>query len=494
MKGYKAEDILILIPKITKWEKALIESAYAFAEQAHEGQKRNSGEPYFVHVYETAKILAGLGMDTKTIVAGFLHDVLEDTDTPEKELEKEFGKEIVELVNGVTKLGKLKYRGAERHVESFRKFSLAMAQDLRILIIKLADRLHNLRTLQYVRSDKQKRIALESIEIHARLADRIGMGKLRGELEDTAFPYAYPKEYADVESLIKEKSEIYKKELASVAKELTEELHKQKIHTAEISQRQKHKYSLWCKLKRHDMDIEKIYDLIALRVIVKDVESCYRILGIIHSIWRPLPSRIKDYIANPKPNGYRSLHTTIFTKNGTIVEIQIRTEEMHAESAYGIAAHFVYKEKNKLKNKKSAEPYEKNLEWVDQLKELQKTVSDPEKFLENLKMDLFKDRIFVFTPSGDVVDLPEGSSVLDFAYAIHSDIGNHAQNALVNKKMSPLNTQLTNHDIVEVKVSKNAHPSVKWLEFTKTGMAKKHINTYLRENTLLSKFLSFGQK
>ncbi len=340
-------EILNLIPKITIKDKALIEKAYLFAQKAHEGQKRNSGEPYFIHVFQTAKNLAIYGMDTKTIVAGLLHDVIEDTEITEDELKNEFDEEIVKLVNGVTKLGTIKYQGHERHVESLRKFFMAMTDDIRILIIKLADRLHNVETLEYVRPDKQKRIALETIEIHARLANRIGMGKLKGKLEDAAFPFAYPKEFQEVEKLLETKSADNEKELVYVTNELQKELTKQKIHIVEISRRAKHKYSLWCKLKRHNMDIDKIYDIVALRVIVDDIEDCYRVLGIAHSLWKPLPGRIKDYIANKKPNGYQSLHTTIFTGNGGTVEIQIRTPEMHAEAAYGIAAHFIYKEKGK---------------------------------------------------------------------------------------------------------------------------------------------------
>lgn len=484
------DNIYNLIPKIKKADKLAIQKAYDFAEKAHEGQKRNSGEPYFIHVFETAKTLATLSMDTKTIVAGLLHDVIEDTEITEEELEKEFGKDIVDLVNGVTKLGTMKYRGGERHVESLRKFFLAMSKDLRILIIKLADRLHNVRTLKHVRPDKQKRIALETIEIHARLADRIGMGKLKGMLEDSAFPYAYPEEYKEVTELIEGRTESNKKELSKVSNELKSELAKHKINILEISQRAKHKYSLWQKLKRYNMDIDKIYDLIALRVIVNDIEDCYRVLGIIHSLWRPLPGRIKDYIANPKPNGYRSLHTTVFTGNGAFAEIQIRTSEMHAESAYGIVAHFFYKEKLKKKNIDDANS---KFEWIDQLQDLQKTVAEPKKFLEHLKTDLFHDRIFIFTPAGDVVDLPEGSSPLDFAYAIHSDIGDHAQSAKINEKIATLYTKLQNNDVVEIKTNKTAHPSSKWLDNVKTSMAKKHINQYLNKNSLLQKFRSFAK-
>lgn len=474
----------------------LITKSYNFALKAHKDQKRNSGEPYFIHVFETAKILAELGMDTKTIVAGMLHDVLEDTDTSEEALTEEFGEEIVNLVKGVTKLGKLKYRGAERHVESLRKFFMAVAEDLRVLIIKLADRLHNIRTLEHVREDKRYRIALETIQIHARLADRIGMGKLKGQLEDGAFPYVFPEEYKLVQKLLQEKSATNKKELDLVAYTLTEELKENKVHVLEMSAREKHKYSLWQKLKRYDMDIDKIYDIVALRVIVEDIEDCYRVLGTIHSLWRPMPGRIKDYIATPKPNGYRSLHTTIFTGNGGIVEIQIRTEEMHAEAAYGVAAHFMYKEsQKKIKGKVSIDNVGvQKLEWIEELKDLQKTGIEPEKFLEHLKMDLFKDRIFVLTPKGDVVDLPEDSVAVDFAYAIHSDIGNQAQNAKINGKMSHLTTKLKNNDLVEIVTSKKAYPSTKWLPHVKTGLARKQINNYLKEHSLLSRFRSFGQK
>ncbi len=475
----------------------LITKAYNFALEAHKDQKRNSGEPYFIHVFATAKILAELGMDTTTIVAGMLHDVLEDTNTTEEELTKEFGTEIVNLVKGVTKLGKLKYRGAERHVESLRKFFMAVAEDLRVLIIKLADRLHNIRTLEHVREDKRYRIALETIQIHARLADRIGMGKLKGELEDAAFPYVFKEEYEKVEQLLKEKSETNEKELNTVADKLKEELQKNEVHVVEMSSRQKHKYSLWQKLKRYDMDINKIYDIVALRVIVEDIEDCYRTLGIIHSLWRPMPGRIKDYIAMPKPNGYRSLHTTIFTGNGAIVEIQIRTREMHAEAAYGIAAHFIYKEENgkikKIKNHKQALG-EKKLAWIEGLKELQEHIAKPEQFLEHLKMDLFKDRIFILTPKGDVIDLPEDSVPIDFAYAIHSDIGNHAQSVKINNKMATLTTKLKNNDLVQIEVNPKASPSAKWLPHVKTGFARKQITNHLKENSLLSKFLSFGQK
>lgn len=474
---------------LNKKEIELLERAYSFAEKAHAGQKRMSGDPYFFHVFETAKTLAGLGMDTQTIVAGLLHDVLEDTQTSEEVLEKEFSKDIVFLVRGTTKLGTIKYHGHQRHVESLRKFFIAMANDLRIVIIKFADRLHNLRTLEFVPEEKRRRIAVESIEVYAPLANRLGMGKLKGDLEDAAFPFAYPKEYKEVEEIIKEKKGLFEKYLKEVREELETELKKQKIKYAEIDYRVKHKYSLYQKLLKYNMDLEKIYDIVALRVVVETVEECYRVLGLVHSLWNPLPGRIKDYIAVPKPNGYRSVHTTIFTGSGGIAEIQIRTKEMHAEAAYGIAAHFAYKE-----NKRGKNPGDKSkFYWIEELKNLNYNPKEPQKFIEYLKTDFFNERIFIFTPKGDVIDLPENSSPIDFAYTIHSDIGNHIFGAKINGKMSQLNAALRNGDIVEIIKKKDAHPSSKWLEYVKTTVAKKHIKSYLEKNSLLKRLKSFGR-
>jgi len=475
---------------ITKKEEELLGKAYVFSEHAHQGQKRLSGEPYFTHVVETAKILAKLGMDAQAIAAGFLHDVLEDTKTTEEEIRKEFGENILFLVKGVTKLGTLKYRGHERHVESLRKFFVAMANDLRVVIIKFADRLHNLRTLQFVREDKRKRIAIESIEVYAALANRLGMGKLKGQLEDAAFAYAYPKEFEQIDTIMREKKEQYEKNLSQVQKELKKELTKNKIKTIEISYRIKHKYSLHKKLIKYGSDIEKIYDIVALRVIVESIEDCYRVLGIVHSIWNPLPGRIKDYIAVPKPNGYRSIHTTIFTGAGGFAEIQIRTKEMHAEAAYGIAAHFAYKEQG---DKKARDDKDK-FKWIEELKDLKYLPGDPKKFIDHLKMDFFNDRIFIFTPEGDVIDMPEDSCPIDFAYSIHSDIGDHTAGAKVNTKIAPIFSKLKNGDVVEIITNKNSHPSSKWLEYVKTSIAKKHIRSYLEKNSLLNKLKSFGQK
>ena len=445
MAGFR-EIIELIEGGATVEEAKLIEKAYHFAQKAHEGQKRMSGEPYFIHVVETAKILAKLGMDATTIAAGLMHDVLEDTEVTEEEMKKEFGEEIVFLVNGVTKLGTVKYRGHERHVESMRKFFVAMSNDIRVVIIKLADRLHNLRTLEYVKPEKQARIALESIEVHAPLADRLGMSKLKGEIEDAAFPYAFPKECKKTEEIIAEKKDLYDKYLKEIQTELKSALDKNNIIVDEISSRLKHKYSLYKKLLRYDMDIAKIYDVVALRIVVDSIEDCYRVLGLVHSLWKPLVGRIKDYIALPKPNGYKSLHTTVITNSGAIAEIQIRTKEMHAEAAYGIAAHFAYKENGNSKGKDDSSKFK----WIEELKELNYSPDKPKQFIEHLKMDFFNHRIFIFTPSGDVVDLPEDSSPIDFAYAIHSYLGDHVSGAKINGKMAQIFSKLKNGDIVEI--------------------------------------------
>ncbi|HEV7702564.1 MAG TPA: RelA/SpoT family protein [Candidatus Paceibacterota bacterium] len=483
-------EILGLMPeKATKKDEELIIKAYKFAEAAHATQKRNSGEPYFIHVFETAKTLASLGMDAQTIAAGLLHDTLEDTDTTEEQIRREFNEDILFLIKGVTKLSTLKYSGYERHVESLRKFFMAMANDLRVVIIKLADRLHNLNTLEHVREDKRKRIALESISVYAPLANRLGMGGLKGDIEDAAFPFAYPKEYKEMEEILKKKQDFYKMHLSEVSEKLKKELERNKIKNFAIDYRVKHKYSLYKKLLKYDMDIDKIYDIVALRVVVENVEECYRVLGIIHSLWNPLPGRIKDYIAIPKPNGYRSIHTTIFTGSGGVAEIQIKTAEMHLEATYGVAAHFAYKEK--AKRKKANDPLK--FKWIEDLKNLKYSPEDPKKFIEHLHTDFFNDRIFVFTPKGDVVDLPEDSSPVDFAYNIHSDIGNHIAGAKINDKMSQIFSKLKNGDVVKIIINKNSHPSTKWLEYVKTTVAKKHIKHYLEKNTLLSKLKSIGK-
>lgn len=468
------DSILALMEGATKADRALVEKAYTFAEKAHGGQKRYSGEPYFNHAVFVGQNLANIHMDATTIAAGILHDTLEDADISAKTLDAEFGKEVRTLVEGVTKLGKLKYHGVERHVESLRKFFVAMSNDLRVLLIKLADRLHNIQTLEYVPEAKRERIAIETLEIHARLADRFGMGKWRSLFEDAAFMYAYPEEYKKTLAIIKKKRIADEKYAGKMHHAIQKELVANGIKTARVDYRVKNLYSLWRKLARKDMDPEKVYDILALRVIVKSVEDCYQALGIIHKHWRPVPGRIKDYIAIPKPNGYRSLHTTIFRGDGGIIEIQIRTEEMNSEAQYGIASHLAYKEKP-LKNG----DLERTTAWVKDLAKWQKEVVGADDFLEHLNMDFFSHRVFVFTPKGDVIDLPDGSTPIDFAYAIHSNIGDHTSGAKVNNKLVTLETKLKNGDIVKIETKESATPKRKWLDYTKTTMAKRHIRSYL---------------
>lgn len=480
--------IFDLLPNLTKADKDVIIRACIFSEKAHTGQLRKSGEPYYNHLFQTGINLAELGMDGDTIAAGIMHDVLEDTSVGEEEMRKEFGDHIVKLVNGVTKLGKVRYSGTERHVESLRKFFIAMADDIRVVVIKLCDRLHNIQTLQYVAPEKQRRIALETLEIHARLADRLGMGRLKAELEDAAFPYVYPEDYKKTVEMFKDLRPIEDKQLEKVVSKLEDELSVFDVKIERIDSRVKHLYSLWQKLKKYKMDISKVYDVVALRIIVPTVADCYQALGVIHGLYRPLPGRFKDYIAVPKPNGYRSLHTTIFSGDGGVLEIQIRTKEMHNEAEHGIASHLGYKEHGE---NLTASELEKKVGWTKELLEWQKGVSQHKEFLTNLKNDFFEKRVFVFTPKGDVIDLPEGSTPIDFAYAVHSDIGDHVSGAKINGKLIPLETILKSNDIIEIDIKKEAYPKRKWLDMCKTTIAKRRIRQYIREHGgLIDKFLT----
>lgn len=493
MKLEKFEDtnperIFALLPDITEKDKDLIRRACKFAEKAHEGSFRKSGEPYYTHVFATGYNLATLRMDPDTIAAGIMHDVLEDTKVTEEEMQKEFGKKIVALVQGVTKLGKLRYSGVERHVESLRKFFIAMADDIRVVVIKLCDRLHNIQTLEFVSPEKQKRIALETLEIHARLADRLGMGRLKAQLEDAAFPYVYPEEYKKTLEFFDSMAPISEKQMEKVVATLDEELTTFDVEIERIDHRVKHLYSLWQKLKRYKMDTSKIHDVVALRIIVPTVSDCYQALGVIHGLYRPVPGRFKDYIAVPKPNGYRSLHTTIFSGDGNTLEIQIRTKEMHREAEYGIASHLSYKELGKHASK---EEIKKKTGWTKELLEWQKDVDQHQEFMKNLKTDFFEKRVFVLTPKGDVIDLPEGSTPIDFAYSVHSDVGDHTAGAKVNGKLVPLDTVLQNRDVVEIDVKENASPKRKWIDMARTTFAKRHIRNYIKEHgSTLEKLLT----
>ena len=494
------KDILTKMGAPTKEDLALVEKAYTFAAEAHKEHKRFSGEPYLVHLVETAKELAQLGMGAKTVAAGLLHDSIEDAGISPDVLEKEFGKEIRFLVEGVTKLGRLKYRGAERHRESLRKLLVATGKDARVLIIKLMDRLHNMRTLQYVPAEKRERIALETLEIYAAIAHRLGMGVVRRQLEDLAFEHAFPKEYAETKKLLAGRSKETLERLEKMSRMLSKEIAKESMKGFHSDYRVKGLYSLWRKLKRKEGDVDKIYDIAALRIIVKDIPDCYRVLGIVNNLWQPLPGKIKDYIAFPKPNGYQSLHTTVFSGDGGIVEIQIRTKEMHREAEYGITAHVLYKEPSATKPAEGS-GRSTSFDWIksliprlrrgsapqtqyappeapEWLSMLEAEEDDPD-FEMTLKTDIFTMRVFVFTPTGDVVDLPVNSSPIDFAYAIHSDIGDHVAGAKVNGKLMPLDSILENGDIVEILTKKAATPTQKWLDFAKTTLARRHIRNAL---------------
>lgn len=463
-----------------KADTALVELAFEFADNAHTGQARATGEPYIVHPLATAMILAEMKMSVPIIIAALLHDVPEDTKVTLEEIEKNFGKEVSDMVAGITKLGKIKYRGIERYMENLRKMFLAMASDLRVVFIKFADRLSNLRTLDALPPKKQYRIALETMEIYTPIANRLGMGEMQSQLEDLSFKYVYPEEYKWTEKIFQETApprEIY---LESVRKILEAELAKNGVEKFTISGRRKHLYSLYKKLLKYDRDITRIHDLIALRVIVPTIGDCYSVLGVIHGLWKPLKGRIKDYIAQPKPNGYRSLHTTVFCEDGEVVEFQIRTEDMHEEAEFGIAAHWHYDESGK----KSELP--RQAQWVQELAKIQKEISEKKEFLEaleTLKIDIFKNRIFVFTPRGDVIDLPEEATPVDLAYAIHSDVGNSCIGAMVNDEIVALDTPLKSGDIVYILNDKNRKaPSADWLKFARTRQARTKIKTALREH------------
>lgn len=472
----------------------LIRDAYEFADKAHEGQKRNSGEDYIQHPLYTAQTLAKIGMGSKTISAGLLHDVPEDTNVTLKEIEDKFGKEIATLVDGVTKLGKIRLRGTKEEIflENLRKMFLAMAADVRVAIIKLADRLHNMETLEGVRKDKQHRIALETMEIYAPIANRLGIGEIKVQLEDLAFKFLEPENYELVNNLLKEQYAQRKKYVDKVVYDLKKELTKEGIEVLKIYGRSKHLWSLFQKLKRHDMDINKIYDLAGVRVIVPKIVSCYETLGIVHKKYRPLVGRIKDYISLPKPNGYQSIHTTIFGPEGKFLEIQIRTSKMHDEAEFGIAAHWIYSDRRKkgIRNflfGTSPKIPEQELAWIRQLREWQNELGkDDKEFMESLKIDFFKNHIFAFTPMGDIIDLPEEATPVDFAYRVHSEIGHRAMGVKVNGKMVSLDYHIKNGEVVEIITSKeHKNPSRDWLRFVKTANAKSHIRKFMKREGIL---------
>lgn len=476
-------------------ELAVIRRAYEFAEKAHHGQIRSSGEPSITHPLAVAMKLAEMRLDAATICAALLHDICEDTLCSSDTIKKEFGKEIAFLVEGVTKLDKIQFHGTERSAESLRKMFLAVAEDIRVVLIKLMDRWHNMETLSPLPPEKQKRIALETLEVYAPIAYRLGIGEVRGHLEDLSFPYVYPKEYEWLMNQVRAPLEERKTYIASLIPLLLDELKKEHIAPSDIHGRAKRYYSLYKKLLKYEMNLEKVYDLVAVRVVMKNIEECYGALGVIHKLWKPIPGLIKDYIALPKPNGYRSLHTTVFGPNGIITEFQIRTDTMHEEAEQGIAAHWAYADTKGTKGyrqKRASFADAKDLAWVSQLQEWQKDFENPDEFLESVKIDFFKNRIFVLTPKGEVFDLPEGSTPIDFAYQVHTEIGDAAAGAKVNNKIVPLDYELKNSDVVEIMIQKGKKPSQDWLSFVKTGLARKKISARMKKGREVAAFVKKG--
>lgn len=494
------KEILAAMTSKMDTDVSLVSRAYEFSREAHKDQKRYSGDNYFIHPAEVGFLLAQAGLDAHAIAGGLLHDTIEDAGVKPQTISEQFSEDVLTLVEGVTKLGTLRYRGMERHTESLRKLFAATAKDIRVLIIKLMDRLHNARTLEHVpKIEKRTRIALETLEIYAPIADRLGMSVAKQELEDAAFPHAYPKEFEKTREMLKERRNENEKRLEKVEHDMKRELADAGIRTFRTEARIKGMYSLFRKLERKDWDITKIYDIIALRVIFKDAADCYSALGIIHAHWRPVPGKIKDYIAFPKPNGYQSIHTTVYTGDGGALEMQIRTEAQHREALFGIASHLTYKERQTSENKRGSlewvrqffpsfgkrdaieqDPGRKPVpDWVGELADAHE--GESEEYMDTLKRDFFSHRVFVFTPNGDVIDLPIAATPIDFAYAVHSDLGNKMSGARVNGKMVALDTSLRNGDMVEIVTKQSGKPSRKWHDIAKTNMAKKHIRAALAQ-------------
>ena len=459
----------------------MVDKAYNLAFEAHKEQKRDSGEPYIIHPIEVATILAELGMDTSTIVAGLLHDVIEDTEYTYDDIKNLFGEEVANLVSGVTKITKMEYKSKEeQQADNFRKMLLAMADDIRVIIIKLADRLHNMRTLKYRKKEKQKKTAMETLDIYAPLAHRLGISKIKWELEDLSFRYLHEEEYYDLVKQVAEKRterEIY---IKKIIEDMYNKLEEAGIDS-DIDGRPKHFFSIYKKMVTKNKSIEQIFDLTAIRVLVNTVKDCYEVLGIVHTIYKPIPGRFKDYIAMPKPNMYQSLHTTVIGPQGKTFEIQIRTFEMHRTAEYGIAAHWKYKEGDNNSETKEKN-FESKLVWLRDMLEFQKETADAEEFIEGFKIDLFTDEIFLFTPKGVVIDLPNGATPIDFAYRIHTDIGNKCVGAKVNGKIVPLDYKLKTGEIVEVLTSNNAKgPNIDWLNIAKSNQAKSKIRSWFKK-------------
>ena len=461
----------------------LIMKAFNYANEKHKDQKRGSGEPYIIHPVNVAYILAEIGLDEATICAALLHDVVEDTEVTHEDLIENFGQEIADMVQGVTKLGNIQFATIEEtQVENYRRMFLAMGKDIRVILIKLADRLHNMRTLKYLSRERQIANAKETLDLYAPLANRLGLYSIKAELEDLGFKYLYPEEFHELVESINKKKEERLKFIEKIMDDIRVQLKKQRID-AEVTGRAKHLYSIYRKMKRDNSTIDQIYDLFAMRIIVKSVKDCYAALGLVHEMYSPMPGRFKDYIAVPKPNMYQSIHTTLLGEKGTPFEVQIRTWDMHRIAEFGIAAHWAYKEANFLgRGKKNVVVTEDKLAWLRESLEWQQEMQDPEQFLENLKTELFEDEVYVFTPKGSIKVLPKGATPIDFAYAIHAEIGNHMTGCKINSKMMPIITELNSGDIIEIITSENSKgPSMDWLKFVKSTSARNKINSWFKK-------------
>jgi GTP diphosphokinase / guanosine-3',5'-bis(diphosphate) 3'-diphosphatase len=463
-------------------ETDLVCRAFRFAYQLHTGQCRASGEPYIVHPVEVATILRNLGGDKAMIAAGFLHDIVEDTTVSCEEIEAEFGLEVRQLVEGVTKLSKFNFESkTERQAENFRRMFLAMAQDIRVIVVKLADRLHNMRTLQHLRPEKQVIIARETKEIFAPLANRLGIWQMKWELEDLSFKYMEPDKFQYVKNLVTETRSNREAQIQEVLASLRSRLTSIGLTEFDISGRPKHLYGIYKKMERQQKQYDEIYDVLAVRVIVNSNEECYRVLAIAHDVFRPIPGRFKDYVGLPKPNRYQSLHTAVIGPYGQPVEVQIRTWEMHRVAEYGIAAHWKYKEANST-SVVVPKGEEEKFSWLRQLMDWQRDLDDPQEYIDSLKEDLFESEVHVFSPKGDVYCLPRGSTPVDFAYRVHTEVGNHCAGALINHVMVPLHRQLKNGDIVAILTQNNAHPSLDWINFVSTGAARNRIRQWFKRS------------
>ncbi len=459
---------------------SVLQKAFEYARDAHKEQVRKSGEPYITHPLHTAYLLTEIKADLSTVAAGLLHDVPEDTEKTIEDVEKEFGSEIAGLVKGITKLGKIKYRGIERYKENLKKMFLAMTSDLRVIFIKFCDRLNNLRTIESLPEEKQKRIAQETLEIFVPVAGLLGISRLKWQMEDICFKILYPEKFHELEYEYEVEKKVERNQFFRKVKSiLTPKLEEAEIEY-EVEMRFKHLYSIYKKMQEKNRKFDEIYDVFAMRIIVPNVNDCYKTLGIIHTLWKPNPSRFKDYIAVPKPNGYKSLHTTIYGPEGKATEFQIRTKEMHEESIYGLAAHWYYKHMDHGGEYNAPA-------WVKEIVEVQKEVTSTDELVKKVKLDIFQDRIFVFSPKGDVFELPEKSTPIDFAYAVHSNIGNKAASVLINDKLGKLDQELRNGDMVKIITEKNReHPNSDWLKFVKTRRAKERIKQFSKKSSLLN--------